>query len=80
MKTLNCRYCGGVRPVHEETGQCHGCAMDVADASTNVVKPGEKRPCPICMSDMVHWCEGFSRLKCIPCGTVFRPQDGKVVR
>jgi hypothetical protein len=75
---IRCYYCDGPRPVHRETNRCCGCGMPAREATSCPEPPG-KRPCPICETDLVHWCEGNTRLKCMACGSVFRP-DGRVVR
>ncbi len=77
MKVINCRFCGGPREVHEEFNVCVGCGMEPAECTATPEPPG-KRPCPEpeCRSTMVHWIDGFRRLKCVVCNHVFAPRKG----
>jgi ribosomal protein S27E len=78
MQTVNCRYCGGDRPVDKESQRCKGCAMERHECA-HKSEPEGKRPCPICDNKMVVWCEGYTKLKCIGCYTVFEPLKKGVV-
>lgn len=71
-QTVNCRYCGGVRPVDPDSQRCKGCAMERHECNHRP-EPEGKRPCPVCDSKVVVWCEGFTRLKCVGCLNVFEP-------
>lgn len=72
---IDCRFCKGPRSVDHT--RCTGCAMPHDEAKHKPEPPG-KRPCPMCTSRVVHWCEGNTRLKCIGCATVFEPLTGEV--
>ncbi len=72
MRTVHCKYCGGDRPVCNETCRCKGCGMKAHECTQTPEPPG-KRPCPVCECGMTHWIMGFTKLKCIVCANIFDP-------
>lgn len=70
MKTIDCKFCDGVRPIDPYTNRCKGCGMDAAACPRSPMPPG-RRPCPTCDCRVVRWINENTMLECVVCHTEF---------
>lgn len=75
-KTVNCKFCGGLRDVHRTAtgrGRCIGCGMRVEDAAADKPRP-VRRQCPDCGSKRQRPLSD-TRSVCVSCGAEFERVD-----
>jgi len=70
LKTVDCKFCGGARPVDPATHRCKGCGMEEGSCRRSP-EPSGRRPCPMCDCRVVRWINDNTQLECVVCHTEF---------